>query len=299
MARTCPAKPLTFNGRGELELWMSITIIAEIGINHNGDVELAKQLIKMAKECGVDLVKFQKRTIDIVYTKDFLDSFRDSPWGKTQRAQKEGLEFGEQEYNEIHKYCKSIDIPWFASAWDIESLQFLDCYSLPHNKIASAMVKNLEFLEAVAERKTHTFISTGMATLRDIDEAVDIFSRNNCLYTLMHSVSTYPAKDEDCNVKIIRRLIERYGEPVGYSGHEVGLLPSLVAVVLGATVIERHITLDRASYGSDQAASLERRGLELLVKECKGISDCLGNGRKSIGDDERDVAKKLRYWENG
>lgn len=277
---------------------MSVEIIAEIGINHNGSVDIAKDLIKMAKECGCDYAKMQKRTIDIVYSKEFLNSPRKSPWGITNRDQKVGLEFKALEYCLIDDYCKKLSIGWFASAWDIESLEFLDPFNCPHNKIASAMITHCDFLKAVAERKKHTFISTGMATMKIIEDAVDIFARRGCSYTLMHSTSAYPCPDEETNVQMVRVLIDRFGPPIGYSGHEVGLLPSIVAVVLGATVIERHITLDRASYGSDQAASLEKRGLELLVKECKGVQSTLGDGRKSIKDIEQGIARKLRYFEN-
>jgi len=276
---------------------MSVKIIAEIGINHNGDIGIAQQLIKMAKEVGCDYVKFQKRDIETVYSKEILDSPRKSPWGTTTRHQKMGLEFGKEEYDLIDEYCKQINLPWFASAWDLKSLEFLDQYNLPHNKVASAMITHSDFLKVVAERKKHTFISTGMATMQMIEATVDIFARRGCPYTLMHSVSSYPCADEETNIEAVRKLLDRFVPPVGYSGHEVGLLPSIVAVVLGASVIERHITLDRAMYGSDQAASLERRGLELLVKECKGVSYCLGDGRKSIKDIEQSVAKKLRYWE--
>jgi N-acetylneuraminate synthase len=274
-----------------------ITIIAELGINHNGSLDIAKALIDMAKGCGCDLVKFQKRTIDIVYSKEFLDSPRKSPWGINTRQQKKGLEFNKEQYDEIDKYSKELNIPWFASAWDIKSLEFLDRYNCPHQKVASAMATHIEFLKAIAERKKHTFISTGMCTMKMIEEAVDIFARRGCKYTLMHSTSVYPCPDEDTNIGMVRKLIERFGEPVGYSGHEVGLLPSIVAVVLGATAIERHITLDRAMYGSDQPASVEKRGLELLVKECRGVQVTLGDGRKSIKEIEQGIAKKLRYWE--
>jgi len=251
----------------------------------------------MAKECGCDYAKFQKRDITTVYTQEFLDSRRKSPWGDTQRAQKEGLEFGYSEYLVIDSYCKEIGLPWFASAWDLKSLEFLDQFQCPHNKIASAMITHCDFLKAVAERKKHTFISTGMATMKIIEDAVDIFARKGCSYTLMHSTSAYPCPDEETNVQMVRVLFDRFGPPIGYSGHEVGLLPSIVAVVLGATVIERHVSVDRAMYGSDQAASLEKRGLELLIKECRGVGPTLGGVRKSIKDIEQDVARKLRYWE--
>lgn len=275
---------------------MKVEIIAEVGINHNGSIEVARDLMKMAKECGCDYVKFQKRTIDIVYTQEFLDSYRQSPWGSTQRVQKQALEFGQLQYDEIDDYSRELGLPWFASAWDIKSLEFLDSYRLPHHKIASAMITKQDFLKAVAERNIHTFISTGISTMKIIEDAVDIFARAGALYTLMHSTSLYPCPDEEVHLEMIQILLKRFGPPIGYSNHSPGILTSLVAVTQGATVIEAHITLDRSSYGSDQASSLEKRGLELLVKECKGISVCFGDGRKMIKDAEQEVAKKLRYW---
>ncbi len=274
----------------------SIEIIAEIGINHNGSIEIAKDLIKMAKECGCDYVKFQKRTIDIVYSKEFLDSPRKSPFGTTNRDQKIALEFGKSEYDAIDDYCKQISIGWFSSAWDIKSLEFLDQFSLPHNKIASAMITHCDFLKAVAERKRHTFISTGMSSPLIIERAIDIFVRASCPYTILHSTSEYPCPDDRCNLAQIPLLIQRYGPPVGYSSHDIGLKPSIIAVSLGATVIEKHITLDRSLYGSDQSSSMERHGLELLVRECKSTSACIGSGRKTITEIEQEVSAKLRYW---
>ncbi len=271
-------------------------IIAEIGINHNGDLTIAKKLIDMAKKAGCDVVKFQKRTIDIVYTKEILDSPRESPWGTTTREQKEGLEFNKEEFDEIDGYCKTLGIDWFASAWDIPSQDFLIPYNLIYNKIASAMLLHWDFIEHIAKENKTTFISTGMATMEDIDKAVSIFKRHKCEYILMHSVSTYPCKDNDCNVSMVKTLIEKYDCPVGYSGHEVGILPSILAVTQGANYIERHITLDRAMYGSDQAASLEKRGLEILVRDCGEVNAVLGNGTKTFSDSEKAVAKKLRYF---
>lgn len=272
-------------------------IIAEIGINHNGSVEIAKRLIDMANNCGCNAVKFQKRTIDVVYTQEFLDSLRDSPWGTTQREQKEGLEFGKKEYGEIDKYCKKVGIDWFASAWDKQSQFFLNDYTLKYNKIASAMLTNIPFLKSVAEEKKHTFISTGMSTYKSIDKAVEIFKKYNCPFTLMHCVSTYPSDDEECNIIMIKTLKERYNCDVGYSGHEKGILPSTLAVSFGARVLERHITLDRTMYGSDQAASLEKRGLEILVRDSHAVQGILGDGKKHISDKEKQIAKKLRYFE--
>ena len=275
-----------------------VFVIGETGINHNGNIETAKKLIDMAKDCGCNAVKFQKRTIEIVYKKELLNSFRESPWGKTQRAQKEGLECGEKEYDIIDSYCKEKDIEWFASAWDEQSKIFLRKYNLKHNKIASELITHDKLLNIVAEEGTHTFISTGMSSWRIIDHAVEIFQKHNCPFTLMHCVSTYPSEDNECNILLVRTLKERYGCEVGYSGHERGLLPSVLAIAFGATVLERHITLDRAMYGSDQAASLERRGLELLVRDARRVRAALGDGQiKEITEKEIPIAKKLRYHE--
>lgn len=273
-------------------------IIGEIGINHNGDLAIAKKLIDMAKKCGCDAVKFQKRTIEIVYSPDVLDTPRESPWGTTTREQKVGLEFEKTEYDEIDSYCKKLGIEWFASAWDIEAQQFLRQYRFPHNKIASAMITHLDFLKEVSSEKIHTFVSTGMATLEDIDTAVEIFKTSNCPMTLMHTVSVYPCPEEDLNLRLIQVLNERYKLPVGYSGHEISPIPSVVAAALGAVAIERHITLDRTMYGSDQAASLEHRGLDLMIKGIRSVEIIVGDGRKKFSVGEQQVASKLRYWEN-
>lgn len=272
-------------------------IIAEIGINHNGDLNIAKKLIDMAKRTGCDYVKFQKRDIDTVYTQEFLAEKRDSPWGATQRDQKQGLEFGEIEYDEIDEYCKKNNIHWFASAWDIKSLKFLDKYKPLKQKIASAMITHEKFLNEVAERKVHTFISTGMTNPKIIENAINIFKKNSCDFTLMHSVSTYPCKVENLNLQNILYLRDKYNCDVGYSGHESSPGPSAFAVALGASCIERHITLDRTMYGSDQAASLEERGLEILVDMVKLFRKSYGDIRKGVYPEEMPIAKKLRYWE--
>ena len=274
-----------------------IFIIAEIGINHNGDINLAKDLISMAKNAGCDAVKFQKRSIDKVYTKGELDKKRESPWGNTQRQQKQGLEFGVEQYDAINLYCKSIDIEWFASAWDVESLNFLDKYNLKYNKVASAMITNEDFLAEVAKKKKYTFISTGMSNYPIIDKAINIFKEKNCSFELMHSVSTYPAPENKLNLHLIGKLKEKYNCKVGYSGHEASVSPSVVAISLGASSLERHITLDRAMYGSDQSASLEPKGLEDLVSIARKVPTLIGNEDKQIFDCEVEVAKKLRYWE--
>ena len=274
-----------------------VYIIAEIGINHNGDLNIAKQLIDLAIKCGCDAVKFQKRTIETVYSKVMLDSPRESPWGTTTRQQKEALEFGLIEYREIDRYCRERNIAWFASAWDIESQEFLRKFNLKHNKVASAMITNHPFVENVAAEKKHTFVSTGMCTLEQLDETVAIFRKHACPFTLMHTVSVYPCKEDDLNLACIQTLKKRYGVPVGYSGHEVSPMPSIIAASLGAVAVERHITLDRAMYGSDQAASLEVRGLETLVKGIRSYEVCLGTGEKVFSEAERANAKKLRYWQ--
>jgi N-acetylneuraminate synthase len=271
-------------------------IIAEIGINHNGVVNIAKKLIDMAKDCGCDAVKFQKRTVDIVYSEEVLDSPRESPWGTTQRAQKEALEFGKEEYDIIDEHCRQRGIDWFASSWDIESQMFLRQYHCKYNKIASPMLTNIPLLNVVAEECKPTFISTGMSTYDDVDKAVAIFREHECPFTLMHCHGTYPAREEDLNLSCIRTLRERYKCDVGYSGHEVSPMPSIVAAVLGAVAIERHITLDRAMYGSDQAASLEARGLSLLVDNAKSLPKLLGDGIKRVTAEEEANATKLRYF---
>ena len=270
-------------------------LIAEIGINHNGDVELAKKLIQSAKNAGFDSVKFQKRTIELVYSKEILDQKRESPWGTTQREQKEGLEFGHDQYLEIDKYCKELNIEWFASAWDVESLKFLDQFKCKYQKIASAMIVDLNFLNEVAKRKIHTFISTGMSTEKDIDRAVEIFKKNSCSFELMHCVSTYPMEPEMANLETINALKEKYKCNVGYSGHENGIAISVAAAVLGATSLERHITLDRTMYGSDQAASLEPRGLKNMVSQIRKIYSAIGESKIGhITEEEKVIAKKLR-----
>jgi N-acetylneuraminate synthase len=269
--------------------------IAEIGINHNGDIDIAKQLIKNAKDCEFDAVKFQKRTIDVVYDKKTLDTPRESPWGNTTREQKLGLEFGKSEYDEIDYYCKKLKIDWFASAWDIKSLEFLENYNLKYNKIASPMIVDLDFLNEVAKMNKHTFISTGMSEKKDIDKAVNIFRKNNCSFELMHCVSTYPMEVKDANLLTINELKKEYNCDVGYSGHENGVVVSLAAILLGISSLERHITLDRTLYGSDQAASLELSGMKYL-NECSKKA-LLALGKPSLGkiiDDEIPIAKKLR-----
>ena len=271
-----------------------IFITAEIGINHNGDMKLAKKLIDAAVVAGCDAVKFQKRTIDAVYTKEYLDSPRKSPWGETQRAQKEGLEFGQAEYEQIDQYCRDKGIAWFASAWDVEAQIFLRQFDLPYNKVASAMLTKDALLEAIAKEKKYTFIATGMSTYGEIDHAVEIFKQYQCPYELMHCNSTYPMPLEDANLNLIAALRDRYHCKVGYSGHEEDTLVSTCAAALGATSIERHITLDRTMYGSDQKASIEPLELMELVKNIRSVEKLLGSGEKVLSTAEEEVKKKLR-----
>lgn len=269
-------------------------IIAEIGINHNGDTDIAKKLIDVAVDCGCDAVKFQKRTIEVVYTKNILNAPRESPWGKTNREQKLGLEFGFEEYSQLDRYCKLKGIEWFASAWDLQSLAFLRQFHCQYNKIASAMLVDEVLLKAVAAEQKHTFISTGMSEVKQIDRAVEIFREMNCPFELMHCISTYPMNDEDANLNCIHTLRQRYQCNVGYSGHETGLAVSYAASALGISSLERHITLDRTMYGSDQAASVEPMGLRMLVGAVRKIEKAMGDGCLGLIEAERPVAEKLR-----
>jgi N-acetylneuraminate synthase len=269
-------------------------IIAEIGINHNGDVHIAKDLIKAAKDAGCDAVKFQKRDIDLVYGKELLDSPRESPWGATQRDQKRGLEFGQAEFEEIDRYCRELEMEWFASAWDLNSLAFLDQFGCRYAKVASAMLADEKFLREVARRKRHTFISTGLSEMELVGRAVGIFREEGCEFTLMHCVGTYPMRPEDANLRCINTLRETFHCPVGYSGHESGLAVSYGAAALGISALERHITLDRSMYGSDQAASLEPNGLRMLVGTVRKIQSAMGDGVKRVTEAEKPVAGKLR-----
>ena len=272
-----------------------VFITGEIGINHNGDITIAKKLIDVAKKATCDAVKFQKRTVEKGYSKEILDSPRESPWGTTTREQKLGLEFGKDEFDEIDSYCKKLNIEWFASAWDIDSQSFLRQYDLNHNKIASAMLTNHELVNFVADEGKHTFVATGMSTMDEISEAVKIFKNKNCPFELMHTNSSYPMKLEEANLKCISTLRNEFDCNVGYSGHEVdSYICCVTAASLGATSIERHITLSRAMYGSDQAASLEPAGLERMVRDVRRVQSILGDGIKRVWDSEIPIKKKLR-----
>ena len=275
---------------------MSVYVISEIGINHNGDLDLAKKMILESQKCGADAAKFQKRTIDLVYSKKQLSEFRESPWGKTQRAQKEGLEFNQEGYEKIDDYGKKIKFDWFASAWEKESLKFLEQFKLKYNKIASAMIVDSDFLELVAKQKKHTFISTGMSSMENIENAVNIFRKNNCSFELMHCVSAYPFDDNKANLNLIDVLKDRFKCNVGYSGHEKGgLAISYAATALGISSLERHFTLDRTMYGSDQAASIEPKTFKELIGGVQKIEKAIsGDKEKKLLKIEEEVAKKLR-----
>ena len=270
-------------------------VIAEIGINNNGDINIAKKLIDIAVKADCNAVKFQKRTVEKVYSKEILDSPRESPWGTTQRDQKRGLEFSEKQYNIIDKYCKKKKILWFVSCWDIESQIQMRKFNTKYNKVASAMLIHEKLLKIIAEEKKYTFISTGMSTMKDIENAVRIFKKYNCPFELMHTHSAYPMPIEEANLRVIHTLKKKFKCNVGYSGHETSAYQlSIIAVTLGATSIERHITLNRAMYGSDQAASLEKAGLFRMVRDIRIIDKVLGDGKKRIWDSEFSTQKKLR-----
>ena len=272
-----------------------VFIVAEIGINHNGDIEIAKNLIDLATSSGCDAVKFQKRTVNKVYSQEVLDGPRESTWGRTQREQKEGLEFSTSDYKIIDKYCKQKKIHWYVSCWDIDSQIEMRKFKTKYNKVASAMLIHTKLLETIAEEKKHTFISTGMSTMNDISKAIKIFKKHKCPFELMHSHSSYPMKIEEANLKLIQTLKKKFKCDVGYSGHEsAASLICVAAVLQGATSIERHITLDRTMYGSDQSASLEPAGLLRLVRDIRALDVIIGDGKKKIWDSEKPAMKKLR-----
>ena len=274
---------------------MSLFLIAEVGINHNGDMGIAKQLIDAAADAGFDAVKFQKRTIEDVYTREFLDSPRESPWGTTQRDQKQGLEFSKEQYQEISEYCKSKNIQWSASAWDLKAQEFINTFDCGFNKVASPMLGHIPLLKLIASTGKKAYISTGMSTLEEIDRVVEIFQEAKCDFELMHCNSTYPMMEEDANLLCIPMLRSRYDVNVGYSGHESSLLKvCAAAVALGATSIERHITLDRAMYGSDQAASIEAASIKGFAEAVRKIPAILGSGIKVLNESEKAAREKLR-----
>jgi len=267
-------------------------IIAEIGINHNGDLELAKRLIEVASAAGCNAVKFQKRTVELVYTAEELAKPRESPFGLTNGDLKRALEFNLRQYEEIDAFCKALDIAWLVSCWDAESLELMGQFELPCIKIASALLTDDALLQATRKQGKPLILSTGMSTLEEIDHAVEVLGKEDLV--LLHACSAYPARYEDLNLRAIPALRERYGMPVGYSGHETGIPSSVAAVVLGACCIERHITLDRALWGTDHAASLEPNGITRLVRDIRLIEKSLGDGIKRVCESELPVMNKLR-----
>ncbi len=272
-------------------------MIAEIGINHNGDIILAKQMIKSAYQCGCQAVKFQKRTPELCVPKHQRDILRETPWGLiTYMDYRHKIEFGREEYDEIDSFCRGLGIDWFASAWDIPSLEFLRKYHSPYNKIASAMLTNHKLVEQIALEGKMTFISTGMSEYSDIDHTVSLFREMGCPFILMHAVSEYPLTSDKTNLRQITALRSRYQCPVGNSGHEPTMLPSLIAVMMGAVAIERHFTINRAMWGTDQAASLETRGMATLINYINQIPLILGSGERVVTDQEKANARKLRTF---
>lgn len=280
-------------GNQEVGAGQKCYLIGEIGINHNGDTKIAKQLIDLASEYGFSAVKFQKRTLEVVYTREELAFPRESKFGITNGDLKHGLELGQEEFAEIDAHCKEKGIDWFASPWDEASVDFLEQYSPPCYKVASASLTDAGLLERIREKGRPVILSTGMSTLEEIDKAVELLGDGPLV--LLHTTSTYPSKDNELNLSVIPNLRERYGLPVGYSGHEVGVIPSVMAfVAYDACIIERHITLDRAMWGSDQAASLEPRGMELLSSYLRTWGIVKGDGEKRLMDSEVPILKKLR-----
>jgi len=269
--------------------------IAEVGINHNGDLQIAKKLIDAAHGCSWDCIKFQKRNPDICVPEKQKRVIRETPWGKMNYLEyKHKLEFGKEEYDYIDKYCKEKPISWTASVWDIDSLDFIKQYDVPFIKIPSAKITDLELIREVALTELPVIFSTGMSTLEEIDKAVDILRKYSSDFMPMHTNSSYPAKMEELNLNCIRTLKERYDCEVGYSGHEYGLEPTVIAVILGAVVIERHITLDHTMWGTDQSSSVEPMGMDMLYKRIGSIKQILGDGIKRITESELVVRKKLR-----
>jgi N-acetylneuraminate synthase len=267
-------------------------VIAEIGINHNGDIELAKRLITVAVAAGCDAVKFQKRTIDVVYTPEELAKSRENPFGPTNGDLKRGLEFTLEDFQELDHYCSEVRMPWFASCWDEGSVDFIQQFNTPCYKIASASLTDDKLLRYTRATGKPILLSTGMSTIEEVDHAVEVLGKEDLI--LLHACSTYPAHYEELNLTVIPMLSERYGIPVGYSGHETGLPSSVAAVALNACVVERHITLDRSMWGSDQAASLEPNGISKLVSQIRLVEKSMGDGVKRVLEREQPIISKLR-----
>lgn len=274
-----------------------VFIVGEIGLNANGSLKIAKKLIDMAKECGCDAVKFQKRNPDICIPSWKKNEIKETPWGKiTYMDYKKKIEFNRNDYNEIDKYCKVKKIEWFASAWDLDSLSFLKKYNLKYNKLASPLLTNESLVKAIANEKKMTFISTGISDFSIIDNVVSIFHEKKCPFILLHCVSTYPTIDSEINLNMIPILHDRYKCDIGFSDHSKGILASSLAVMLKAKVIEKHITLDRTSFGTDQANSIERRGLELIVRNIRNVDKMLGDGIKKVLEEEKIKLESIKYW---
>ena len=272
-----------------------VTIIVEIGTNHMGDVKVAKQIIDIAVDCGADIVKLQRKNVEKIYTKKFLDSYLESPWGTTQREMRLHREFSDKQFKEIANYCKKKKIPWFVSCWDIESQIHMRKFKTKYNKVASAMIIHKELLEEIAKERKYTFISTGMSEMKDIENAVKIFKKHKCPFELMHCNSAYPIADNEANLNLILTLKKKFKCKVGYSGHEIGATNvSVPAVMMGATSIERHVTVSRTYYGYDQSASLEKEGLRKLVRDIRILDKIMGDGKKKIWASEKPNIKKLR-----
>jgi len=279
-------------GNYEIGYGQPAFVIAEIGINHNGDIDIAKQLIDAAVETGCQAVKFQKRTVEVVYTVEELANPRENPFGPTNGDLKNGLEFGRDEYAEIDRYCNEKGILWFSSCWDEGSVDFMEQFDPPCYKIASASLTDDNLLNHHKQYGRPFILSTGMSTLDQIEKAVEVLGKDNLV--ILHCTSTYPSKLEELNLRGIHTLQERYDVPIGYSGHEVGLATSVAAATLGACVVERHITLDRSMWGSDQAASVEPTGFGRMVKDIRAIENAMGDGVKVVYDSELPIIDKLR-----
>lgn len=270
-------------------------IIAEIGINHNGSVEIAKELIRSASDAGVDAVKFQKRTPELCVPEHQKGQMRDTPWGYISYLDyRYKVEFEQDEYNEIDAYCKALDIDWLASSWDLDSLEFIDRFDPPAHKIPSALLTDHQLLRAIKDTGRTAILSTGMSTMDEIHQAVEILGQENLL--ICHTTSSYPCPPEELNLKMIPTLKISFDCPIGYSGHEVGLVPSALAVAVGACLVERHVTLDRAMWGSDQAASVEPQGIRTLVKYIRVTEKAMGDGQKKVYESERSSLSKLRKY---
>ena len=272
-----------------------VFITAEIGTNHVGSIDIAKKIIDVAVETGCDAVKFQKKDVKNIYSKEFLDAYLESPWGTTQRSMRLNREFSLEQFKEINDYCRTKKIEWYVSCWDTKSQIEMRQFNTKYNKVASAMLTHEKILHLIAEERKHTFISTGMSTIDDVEKAVNIFKKHDCPFKLMHTNSSYPSTLDEANLYVISELQKKFKCKVGYSGHEKSAyLVCVCAVMLGATSIERHVTIDRTLYGHDQAASLEPLGLRRLVRDIRTIDKILGNGKKRIWDSELETMKKLR-----